>query len=415
MSEQDISIVIEERQILTKYDFTKKLEEFRKFLIEKKYIIIDADDEDTWRFAIVENGKVTRTADLHEEQYIPVSAYIYGTNKILVGNLKKNLDVFADTIRQSFRFDVSHNLADLRNLLIEKKFIHADTETSSWRFVSPSAKDLKDITEAIIGLQAEDQMVVDKFLYGSSKVRMADIIRKKHPDLIGVGADSFENGDIIVTIIRNNGLSSDKIVPILMTNVRPANKLGVATDFQNVVLCEKETAIGIRIYTKTHGGFGYSIKLEKGEDIVTKSLMPHTGWTTQTYGYSRHAIVVTSAEDLGIPTQEAIGYRRVYVKVWKYISYRDKNGVHQVSDNAPKPKSMSILSGGIDVVGGDDIQSGGFKEGDDTDNHMGSNWVSDQVDNENEVLGVFNIDFFVFKTAQAAQNMVESRINPEYD
>ncbi|KAG4076695.1 hypothetical protein HA402_001982 [Bradysia odoriphaga] len=415
MSEQRINIVVEERQILTTYDFTKKLDEFRKFLIEKHYITIDANDGDTWRFAIVENGKVIDTVRLDAEQYIPVSAYIYDTNKIFVGNLKKKLDVFAGTIRQFFRFDVSNNLDNLRNLLVEKKFIHTDTDTSAWRFVSPSAKDLDDITEAIIGIQSEDQMVVKNFLYGSNKVRLADIQRKKNPDLIGVGADYFENGDIQVRIQRHDGLSSNKIVPILMTKVRPANKLGVTADFDNVVLCEKETAIGIRINTKTHGGFGYSITVEEGKPIQGWNVVPFTGWTTWTMDWSRHAIVVTSAKDLGIPTQQAIGYRRVYIKVWRYISYRDKNGVHQVDDNAPKPMSMSILSGGIDVAGGDDLDSGGFKEGDDTDNNISGEWVADQVEDKNEILGVFNIDFFVFKTAEAAQNMVESRINPVYD
>ncbi|XP_037050505.1 uncharacterized protein LOC119084571 [Bradysia coprophila] len=415
MSEQRIDIVVEERQILTTYDFTKKLAEFRKFLIEKKYITIDADDGDTWRFAIVENGKVTDTVRLDAEQYIPVSAYIYDTNKIFVFNLKKKLDVFADTLRQFFRFDVSHNLDDLRKLLIEKKFIHTDTDTSAWRFVAPSAKDLEDITEAIIGIQSEDQMVVKNFLYGSNKVRLADIQRKKNPDLIGVGADYFENGDMQVRILRNDKLSSNKIVPILMKNVRPANKLGVVADFENAVLCEKETAIGFRISTKTHGGFGYSITVDKGDPIQGWDVIPFTGWTTWTMDWSKHAIVVTSAKDLGIPTQEAIGYRRVYIKVWRYLSYRDKTGVHQVDENAPKPKSMSILSGGIDVVGGDDIESGGFKEGDDADRNISGEWVADQVEDKNEILGVFNIDFFVFKTAEAAQNMVESRINPVYD
>ncbi|XP_037050503.1 uncharacterized protein LOC119084570 isoform X2 [Bradysia coprophila] len=415
MSEQRIDIVVEERQILTTYDFTKKLAEFRKFLIEKKYITIDADDGDTWRFYVVENGKATDTVRLDEEQYIPVSVHIYDTNKIFVGNLKKKLDVFADTLRQYFRFDVSHNLDDLRKLLTEKKFIDADTDTSAWRFVSPSAKDLKDITEAIIGIQSEDQMVVKKFLYGSNKVRLADIKRKKNPDLIGVAADYFENKDIQVTIQRNDGHSSNKIVPILMTNVRPANKLGVKADFSNVVLCEKETEIGIRINTKTHGGFGYSITVEEGDPIQGWNCVPFTGWTTWTMDWSRHAIVVTSAKDLGIPTQEAVGHRRVYIKVWRYLSYKDKTGVHQVDENAPKPKAMSILSGGIDVAGGDDVESGAFKEGEDTDNHVGGGWIADQVEDKNEILGAFDIDFFVFKTAEAAQNMVESRINPVYD
>ncbi|KAG4069690.1 hypothetical protein HA402_014713 [Bradysia odoriphaga] len=412
MGEQQITVVVEDRNILIKYDVSTTLGVFRQFLIDQKYILIDAEG-DTWVFQRVIDGKVTETAHVTEEKYIPVSEYIYDTNKISVGNLKVRLEVFADTLHEFYRFDVSQNLGDLRKFLIEKPFIKADVETSAWRFVSPSGKDLKDITEAIIGIEIEGQVVVKNFLYGSKKIRMVDIRRKKNPDLVGVGVDFLEDRDIELRIVRNDSNTPTKLAPILMKNVRPANKHGVRTDFENVVLCEKETAIGIRINTKTHGGFAYSIKLQEGKDIVTHGYSPHTGWTTYAYDGTRNAIEVVSYKDLEIPSQQAIGHRRLNVKVWRYISckYSTDNKTYIVDSNAPKRR----LKRDVVVVPGDRVEGGGFTEGGDTENYVGSGYIYDMVEDTNEILGEFDVDFFVFKTPDDAQNMVESRIDPEFE
>ncbi|XP_037050179.1 uncharacterized protein LOC119084343 [Bradysia coprophila] len=424
MGVQKLIVASDDQEVVIQFDITGKLADLRKTLIDLNHIS-DDDEKQPWRFVKVEDGKATEPTDKMFEIYIPVNDYIYDTNKIRITNLKKDLQVFADSAKEKVKFDVTNTLAELRKVLIERKFIIDDTEGTGWRFLSPTFDPEKGtVNDAIITMDGSEKTTkVKDFLYGSSKVRMVDIKRKIQPDLIGVSSDYFNDGDIDVIVSRNDGISKDKFQPIMMTHVRPAREDGVVTDFSNVVLCEKGTSIGIRVETRRHKGMMFSIKPEEGDDIVSWVICPYRGLTISAYD-NHDAIIIVSAKDVGIPTREKLGHRRLTVLVWKLTSFI-QDGKKVYFDEEVKPMSMSLRSGGkgatmsvlrggggVDPIDGKDIEDATFERGEKIEYHPGG--VYDVVEDPKVIYGKIDIDFFVFKSREAAQNMVEMRINPIY-
>jgi len=322
----------------------------------------------------------------------------------------KSIEVFAGSVREYIKFDVNRKLRDLRKFLIEKRYID-DDDTHAWRFLSPYVEDLSgDLSEAIIGKDGSENFIAIKdFLYGSNKVRMTDIKRAKS-DLIGVGVDYLSAGDIEVKITLNRSITSDKFQPMMMENVRPANKDANKTNFVNVVVCEKETAIGFLVTSKTHGGFGLSIIPREGDYFISEGYATTPTVGLSTYAKTGKAIQVVSFKDLDIPSRQSIGHRRVTVKAWRLISYKRDGKTIQVDGGA---RPMSFRSNGVDVVSGDSIEGGAFKEGEQTDGEVGG--IEGVYDDANDVLGTVEIDFFVFKTREDARRVIDSRVEPIYD
>lgn len=411
MGVQKIIVVVEDREVEIKFDITKTLGDLRKTLADQKYIFDDSE-ENVWRFVKLKDGKTETSNDTSIEQYIPVSVYIYGNNKVCITNLKKALQLFAGALHEYIRFDVSHTLCELRTFLVKKGHIENDDETHGWRFVSPLVDNMSgDLSDAIVGLDgSEKHLRVNDFLYKTNKVRMTNVHSKKNPDLIGVGTTRLTDGHLTVEVTLNYSVTPDKFQPVMMQNVRTSNP-NIRSNFGNVVLCEKETAIGFFISVKNHGGYGFSIKPREGDPIAEKLYASHPSCGLSMYATTRKAIQIVSFKDLGIPTQQQVGYRRITVKAWKFISYADGSGNRITVDE--KRSYAPSTHKGIDVVPGDSIEGGSAKEGRQTDGTIGT--VYDVEDDPDDVLGTVEIDFFVFKTREDAQRMIESRIEPIYD
>lgn len=328
-----------------------------------------------------------------------------------MGETEKSIEVFAGSIREYINFNVSAKLHDLRTFLVEERHIFGESDTQGWRFLSPTVDDKKvDISEAIIGMESENFITVKDFLYGSNKVRMVNINRKK-PDLIGVDVDYLSAGDIEVKISLNSKATPDKFQPVMMENVRPANKDANKSNFVNVVLCEKETAIGFLISSKKHKGFGFSITMREGEPIVEGLYATTSSVGLSMYAKTKNAIEIVSYKDLDIPAKQQVGYRRMTVKAWRLSSYKRDGKSFQIGE--ARPMSMSHKKDSVSTVSGDSIEGGATKQGKQTDGKIGE--ISDVDDDPNDVLGTVEIDFFVFKTREDAQHMIDSRVEPIYD
>ncbi|XP_037031371.1 uncharacterized protein LOC119070928 [Bradysia coprophila] len=408
MGVQKLIVASDDIEVEIQFDITGKLNDLRKTLIELHHICED-DEKQPWRFVKVDTGKIT---DMEYEAYIPVKDYIYDTNKIRITSLKKDLQVFADSAQETIEFNVTNTLAELRKALIEKTFIKNDTETTGWRFLSPTFDPERGtVTDAIITMDGSEKTTkVKDFLFGSSKVRMVDVKRKIQPDLIGVSSDYFSDGDINVIISQNGAITKDKFQPIMMTNVRPAREDGVITNFSNVVLCEKGTAVRIRVESRTHKGMMYSIVPDEGDPISLGSICTYTGYTATTYE-NGDAIIIVSSKELGIPTRERLGFRRLTVKAWKLTSFM-KRGKKYFFDEKVRSMSRSVLRG-VDPIDGKNMEDATFERRKYVEFHY-TNILSNIVHDPNEIYGKVDIDFFVFKSKEAAQNMVEMRINPNF-
>ncbi|XP_037029506.1 uncharacterized protein LOC119069531 [Bradysia coprophila] len=406
MGVQNLIVASDDIEVEIQFDITGTLNDLRKTLIELHHIS-EGDEKQPWRFVKVDSGKIT---DMEYEAYIPVKDYIYDTNKIRITNLKKDLQVFADSAQEIIRFNVTNTLAELRKALIEKKFIENDTETTGWRFLSPTFDPEKGtVTEAIITMDGSEKTTkVKDFLFGSSKVRMVDVERKIQPDLIGVSSHCFSDGDINVIISRNDAITKDKFQPIMMTNVRPAREESVITDFSNVVLCEKGTAVRIRVESRSHKGMIYSIVPDEGDPISSFSICTYGGYTTSTYD-NGDAIIIISSKELRIPTRERLGFRRLTVKAWRLTSFM-KGEKKFFFDEKVRGMSMSVMRGV--PIDGKNIEDATFERGKNKEVHPVI--VDNVVHDPNEIYGKVDIDFFVFKSKEAAQKMVEMRINPNY-
>lgn len=177
--------------------------------------------------------------------------------------------------------------------MINERYIFADDDTQGWRFLSPTVDNLSgDLSEAIVGMDGSENFITVKdFLYGSNKVRMVNIKRKR-PDLIGVGVDHLTAGDTEVRVSLNRNVTPHKFQPMMMENVRPANKDENRANFVNVVLREKETAIGSVISSKKHKGFAFSIVPREGDSIAEWIYATSSQVGLSMYAKTRNAIQV---------------------------------------------------------------------------------------------------------------------------
>lgn len=305
-------------------------------------------------------------------------------------------------------------LEDVRKDITDSKIIQEDSTSDviTWRFVARVIKiDLAKVQtisydDAVIGRSSEELITVKKFLKGRNALYMANVSRPA-PDLIGLKTMIYANGDVRCHIAQNKDLTQKKFSPIMLERVRALKD--VATYYNNVLICEEDTAIKIWIATKGHSGFGYSI--ESGGNFIIESMYCKNTDNSDAidcssrYQNEDKAIVVS-----GIPGTVTVAERhrhhRLLIKVWKLESI-EEDGVQTTINNSVTRHARKAESRDTYTLVGDGITHATVKPGRPTNvEHVKATAVYDK----DTLWGIIDVDLFIFKTIDDAEKMFEMNV-----
>lgn len=324
----------------------------------------------------------------------------------------KHIDIQKGNIAKEFYFDISSSVSKLRKNLVDDAFISEDNDIEAWRFMMNSATDTLNYNDVVLPVSTEIFLKVRDLLNGEKRICLTNT-KKPKPDLMGIPTEWFTDRSMEVQIKRNDSVSGDKFRPFMLEHVVPTNPDSSA-DFENAFICEKDTAVKFSIRIDGHDGFCFSIKPDKGDHIAEEMFYHETDnpsaykstVSLSRYQHVEQNIVVDSTEALNIPTQEAVKYQRIYIKAWKYISYR-RNGILHTIDN-----STSRSKRDISYVPSDSIETGTVKAFGHSNQVIGS--VSDVMQDRNVVLGEILVHCFIFKSRADAETVIGYKNLPRY-
>lgn len=332
---------------------------------------------------------------------------------------------YKGSISEKFEIDPNSMASQVRQQLESANFIQPDRPDEEWRFFIYDSKST-EFSDAILGKEVESLVPISGMYGNANQLYLTNIKKSKYPDLMGIGTTWFFDRFMSCKVSLNNSDESarrnneGKFEPMMLTNVRPTSK-NVTGIYDNVVVCEKGSAIAFNINSWGAAGFGYSIKPNAGQSIVNGLYItfgdnPNREGSSYLYRYQDKAqqIVVDSTKDMQIPSGKTVQYQRVSVKTWRVTSY--KKGGHKYSSNAQPPGSLANAGdgGGVSkrslanasVIPGDTITPGTPHPGDNSNQNFGT--ISNiKEDDRNNALGEVVIYFFVFNSHEDAVKVID--------
>lgn len=302
--------------------------------------------------------------------------------------------------------DTSLKIKDLRDKLMSCGFICDDTDKEKWRFVVLSAKDTVVYSDVIYPSAIEFAVPITLFLDSSDTVRVINVEKEK-PDLLGVQTAWFTDRQLDCQITLNETVEQNKLKPLMLEHVVSANQ-GISADYNNVVVCEKETAIKFIVNVSGHDGFAFSIKPDKGDYICESLYVTESSSSSlDRYQDKPNVIVIDSTEALNISLSAAVKYQRITVKIWRLDSLKTNGQLitvnHQVNHRTKRD---------IKVVDGGSIQAATTRMGRVSTSTFGG--ASDVIDNPDVILGQVLIHFFIFNSYEDAEKIIGSKRLPFY-
>lgn len=326
----------------------------------------------------------------------------------------KNITIQKFTQNHTINFNIKSSAKSLRDKLKLNRFILEDYEYEKWRFIIPNTNNVP------LQIEAEGMTLIEGLLAGSDKLELINIVEEKK-SLVGTETEWLTDRDVECSIKLNSDVTQDRFQPIMLEHVSSTGEN--AYDYDNVVVCQKDTAIGFVIKAKGHNAFGFSIKPDKGDYICdglygtsTDVYLKNCSIFLSRYQNEEKNIVIDSADTLNIPGKEAIKYQRVTVKVWKVNSfaknfntyfdiYNDGSYAHGqssdlVSDSRLELPTSSIGPAVLTPRGESDQKFG---------------HVNSINDDRSHLLGQVLIHFFIFNTDEDAREIYSTRKLPKYE
>lgn len=314
-------------------------------------------------------------------------------------------------------------LADIRKQITQQDIIKEEGEDDrKWRFLIRVMEiDTKKVvtipyTDAVLGKELEQYTNAKQFIDGRNTLYMVNT-EKPTPDLFGLKAPKFTQDKVECYVFRNTTLSPYKTNPILLEHVRALKDVG--TSYNNVLVCRADTAIILYVKARGHSAFGYSIVSDAG-DVIVDELISFTNDNTvdaacsiKRYQKQDKAIVV-DAIPTSIPSNERYKRSRITITLWNVYSVTDKNG-RKIDFSKPRSYSSDALKAyagapsreGV-VLPSDGIESALIREGEATNVDFGT--IRHVDDNKDDILGVIQMDLFVFKTTADAEKIFEMNL-----
>lgn len=338
----------------------------------------------------------------------------------------KNITIQKLNENHTINFNIKSFAKSLRDKLIENQFISEDNNAEKWRFIIPNTNNVP------LQFEVEGAMPIELLLTGTDKLKLINTVEEKKI-LVGTETGWFTDRDLECKITLNPDFTQERFQPIMLEHVVSTGEN--AYDYDNVVLCQKDTAIEFGIKVKGHNGFGLSIKPDKGDyvcdnlyglstDVREKDIFR----SLSRYQREKKNIVIDSADTLNIPGKEAMKYQRVTVKVWKVNSFEeDSITYYDEYENGEYGSSMALQAyDAFDASSVDPLIDPNRLI------HMPTSSIGPAVltprgesrqefgscslsEDSSHLLGQVFIHFFIFKTDEDAREIFSTRKLPKFE
>lgn len=331
----------------------------------------------------------------------------------------KNIIIQERDENHTINFNIKSSAKLLRDKLKGNQFISDDNDGEKWRFMIPNTNNVP------LQIEAEGMTLIEGLLAGSDKLKLINIVEEKK-SLVGTETGWFTDRDLECKITLNSDVTQERFQPIMLEHVSSTGEN--AYDYDNVVVCQKDTAIGFVNNAKGHNAYGLSIKPDKGdyicEDLYGISTdVYRKDFSDYLYRYQKDKknIVIDSADTLNIPGKEAIKYQRVTVKIWKVnsfvkdsITYHDeyRNGAYRTDGTALHHANNKYSAFTLEIptssIGPAALTSRGESQ-----QEFGEVKIINE--DSSHLLGQVLIHFFIFKTEEDARKIYSTRKLPKYE
>ena len=340
-----------------------------------------------------------------------------------------------------FQLDPNAKLSAVRNTLTPG-FIPVDGSSGAYRFINSQSSDT-NYADAVISVGTESLIPLNAVLGGNNQLIVTNTSAKR-PDLVGIGTDWLFNRYVGVqvalnesdpdAVTQNNSIKA--FAPLMLSNVIPTNP-NVPGTWDNVCVCVENSVVQFSVSSWGAAGFQYYIAPDEGEaicdgqlNIVFDGNPNHYGSATlRRYVTNPVTIQIVGTDSQGITGADVLRYQKITVKTRRITSYN--RGSQTYSSNAQPPvlvgtaeaevadaggggSNQKAIANGqhVDTVAGDSIKPGTAVEGPASQQTFGS--ISNIVtDDWTEALGEINIFFFVFKSWEAANAVINGYNAPD--
>lgn len=342
-----------------------------------------------------------------------------------------------------YDFDPLTKLSDVRQRLTSDGFLPEDRgDDVAYRFIAAQSQS-SSMQDALIVRSVENLVPLAGVLGQANQLLTTNYLARTKPDLIGIGTDWFFNRYVGVRISLNNsdaeGQATNSRInafqPLMLTNVKPTSQ-NVVGIWDNVCVCVENSVVQFDLSSWGAAGFQYYIAPERGEAICNGDLNCCFWDSPNRYGQSslrryygkQQTVQIVGADSAQITAGEVIRFQKVTIKTRRITSY-SQNGKTYSSNNAPPTlsgpaglegfhadiaeagvgfgnmKSLATASS-IVTVPGDSIKPGGPVEGPPSQQNFGAPIYSIQADDWTQALGEVVVYFFVFKSWEAANRVI---------
>lgn len=348
------------------------------------------------------------------------------------------------------QLDVS--LDKIRSQLVSDGFLPAqDSPTVKYRFILAQSTS-SNFEDAVCPVGLEYKFALSDAVRSGSQLIFTNISKFKDVDFVGIGTSQFFSRYLGVSISLNTN-DSDAIAsnnskqafpPLMLSNVYPTNP-NVTGVYDNVCVVVDGSIVSFNIASWGSAGFNYYIGPDSGDPIVDGNLyvpfhdnMNQFGYTSiYRYSAKQQTIQIVGADDVGIVGKDAIlRFQKVTIRS-RRLTYYEQDGRTFQSDQTPPPlappramtplaarpraavgESLSIerqlaTSGQVGTVPGEGIKPGGPVEGPGSQQQWAGTIYNARTDDWSQALGEIVIYFFVFKTWDDANQIINGYNAPD--
>ena len=343
-----------------------------------------------------------------------------------------------------FELDPAITAAEARATFAQAGFVEPDGEHVAWRFFVYDST-AENVRDAVLGLDIEPLVQIRALIGPGDRLYLTNVRAERRPDLMGVPVDWFEDRRMAVRVELNTydaagqAANAGKSAPVMLSRVRSLSE-AAAGIYDNVVVCERGSALSFVVQSWGTAGFGYRLGPQSGA-LIAEALYVTNGGQFETttaallYRYQTSgAVIVAEATDvLGVPGGAVVAAQRIETRTWALNAYAQggqtytwpglASSIEQIIRAAidavrnvairnglfgaallPPPADQSVIRAA--VVPGETITPGTTAAGGPSGQSLGSLSVINEDDPTTQPIGVALFYLFVFDSAAEAARIV---------
>jgi hypothetical protein len=354
-----------------------------------------------------------------------------------------------ETDSRIFQLDPNAKLSNVRSTLTSAGFLPPDNNSdTAFRFVATQSESTH-LDDALIAKSTESLIPLAGVLGTANQLICTNYLARTKPDLIGISTDWFFNRYLGINISLNNsdpeGQKTNSQIkafnPLMLTNVKPTSK-NVVGIWDNVCVCVENSVVQLTFNSWGAAGFELYCAQDQGEAICDGGLYisgvpnDYRSTTIKRYKNKQQTIQIVGADSQGISgSGEILRFQKMTFKTRRMTSYKQNGQTFSSSQTPPVRTGPAGLSGidaeladaaadfrnqrslanakGVTTIPGDSVKPGGAVQGPPSQQNWGAPISNIAVDDWSQALGEVVLYFFVFKSWEQANKVINGYNAPD--